>query len=518
MAPCYPLYGNGNGQQHWCQKGSTKGTNQPTVYDLQRQMKQAQLATQRQMDQVTALLMGKGKGKGHDKGKGKGSSQDKGKGKGKGSNNAWAKAYSSTGIQVRANNPAKAFFAGEQMALDAEIAKTAHADVARAEVKLVPTQVLRRELLEITPAMQVDSTQESKDVAECAKHEAQGKMLQLMGLAPLPSDANLDMLYPVPRATGVRKSAATVANDKLDGTSSASLENAMALLDGCKAAVELHKQSKNALMKEGLLKEQETAQASLDKLQGAKPKATKARALIADALDALGPTEKRRAEAAAAMDEKADRVHKQCLEALDAQVLGLAQLRTQMLERRKNSQSQWQQLNEMLSTEAAQLKEELHKRMQEADKAAPLDGSNAPVGALVDLHRTFVVTLEEVPSITAQPNAAYLEELASLHFFYSNVGDFASVPPTTFEGMEVNPGVMHTIVWDRIWEEFWETENSKNIVKTQYIPTMMHQVLRHALRPKREQLASMAGMEPARVRYEAAKTLADRVELGYAAY
>ena len=142
-----------------------------------------------------------------------------------------------TGIQVRANNPAKAFFASEQTALDAEIAKTAHADVARAEVKTVPTQVLRRELLEIKPAMQVDSTLESKDAAECAKPEVHGKMLQLMGLAPLPSATNLDVLYPVPRATGTRKSAATVANDKLDGTSSASLENAMALLDGCKASV-----------------------------------------------------------------------------------------------------------------------------------------------------------------------------------------------------------------------------------------------------------------------------------------
>ena len=96
--PCYPLSGNGNGQQQWWQKGSMKGSNQPTVYDLQRQLKQVQLANQKQMAQVNALLMGKGKGKGYDKGKGKGSGQDKGKGKGKG-NNAWAKAYS-FGIQV----------------------------------------------------------------------------------------------------------------------------------------------------------------------------------------------------------------------------------------------------------------------------------------------------------------------------------------------------------------------------------------------------------------------------------
>jgi len=81
----------------------------PTVYDLQQQMRQAQQANQRQMEQMTALLMGKGKGKSHDKGKGKGASHDKGKGKGKGSNNAWAKAYSPAGIQVRANNHAKAF-------------------------------------------------------------------------------------------------------------------------------------------------------------------------------------------------------------------------------------------------------------------------------------------------------------------------------------------------------------------------------------------------------------------------
>ena len=517
--PCYPLRGNGNGKQNYWQKGSTRGTMAPpTVYDLQQQMRQAQQANQRQMDQMTALLMGKGKGKSHDKGKGKGASHDKGKGKGKGSNNAWAKAYSPAGIQVRANNHAKAFFASEQVALDAELAKAVQLESAQAAAKVAPTQTLRREMLEVKPAMQEDNSQASKDAAEVAQQEAHAKTLQMMGLAPLPSVTNLDLLYPVPRATGVRKSAEAVVNGKLDGSSTASLDNAEALLDGCKAAVSLHKHSKNAAMKQGLLEELQAAQAALAKLQSAKPKANKAKLIIAEALDAVGPTESKRAEAAATMMENADRVHQQCLEALDAQVQGLAQMRQQMQDHRKQSQSQWQQLNLMLATEATQLKEELHKRLQEAEKAAPLAGTSAPVGALGDLQRKFLVTLEEVPSITEQPNPSYLEELASLHFFYTNVGDFAAVLPTTFEGMEVNPHVIHTIVGDRIWEGFWETENSKNIVKTQYIPTEMHQVIRHALRPKREQLAAMAGMEPARVRYEAAKTLADRVELGYAAY
>jgi len=137
----------------------------PTVYDLQQQMRQAQQANQRQMDQMTALLMGKGKGKSHDKGKGKGASHDKGKGKGKGSNNAWAKAHSPAGIQVRANNHAKAFFASEQVALDAELAKAVQLESAQAATKVAPTQTLRREMLEVKPAMQVDNSQASKDAA-----------------------------------------------------------------------------------------------------------------------------------------------------------------------------------------------------------------------------------------------------------------------------------------------------------------------------------------------------------------
>jgi chemotaxis protein histidine kinase CheA len=159
---------------------------------------------------------------------------------------------------------------------------------------------------------------------------------------------------------------------------------------------------------------------------------------------------------------------------------------------------------------------------QERIAAAPAQANDQAAAktdsARVDLNRVVTAKLEDLPALTSQPNDTYLEELASLHFFYCNVGDFGRVPPTTFAGMEVAPGVIHTMVGDRIWEGFWEKENSKSIAKTQYIPTMMHEMLRHVLRPKREQLATMAGMEPARVRYEASKTLADRVELGYVAY
>ena len=49
---------------------------QPTVYDLQRELRQGQREHKQQMEQMKALLMGAGKGKGYDKGKGKGSVQD----------------------------------------------------------------------------------------------------------------------------------------------------------------------------------------------------------------------------------------------------------------------------------------------------------------------------------------------------------------------------------------------------------------------------------------------------------
>ena len=510
----WAIHGNGNakkggakGTAYW-QQGTNKGTMAPpTLHNMQKQLNQM------------AVLLGNNGGvaKGQDKGKGKNGAKGKGKSNGKGKGNAWDyKAYSPNGTQVLAIDPTRAFYGGQQDCLDAEIAKRKGGMLPLS--KAIPTQELRRELLAEQPVMEVDTSQEAKDAAVAAKGALALKTQTLLGLVPLPSTTLLDQLYPVPRVSGPRKSAVVMANEKVSGGNNGNLETAMALLEGCKASVMHHKNSKTAGLKEGLKKEEELAQAAVDKINASTPNTITTRARIADALDALAPAETQRASAAAELMENANRLHAQSLEAVDAQMQGLVLMRGQLVDHQKRSQDLWQKRNEMLKTEAEQLKEELQNMLKQVNVEAQPASTTAPAGALVDLSRDFAVSLEDLPALPSQPNDTYMEQLASLHFFYTNVGDFGRVPPTTFEGMQVSTGVIHNMLGDCIWEGFWEKENSKNIAKSQYIPTTMHDMLRTMIRPKREQLAAMAGMEPAKVRYEASKQLAERVTLGYSAY
>ena len=261
--PVWPITGNGNAKQaNWQKNVGTNATmNQaPTLYNMQRQLNGFN-ATMSKLETFMKGDMrapgkhngqGKGQGKGADPGKGKGKGKDKGKSK----SGAWAsyKAFSADGTQVLVTDHNRAYFPAQQTKLDAEIAKLSKA--AAPQPKAVPTQVLRRELLEVQPVMQVDSTPEAKEAADTARTEQHNKMLQLMGLAQLPSSTIMDVLYPVPRAMGPRKSAVTMATEKLEGSNSGNLEDALQFLDGCKASVGLHKNCNNAQVKEGLLKEQ----------------------------------------------------------------------------------------------------------------------------------------------------------------------------------------------------------------------------------------------------------------------
>ena len=217
----------------------------------------------------------------------------------------------------------------------------------------------------------------------------------------------------------------------------------------------------------------------------------------------------RRLEMADKLEQNALDRHKKHLEALDWQSQQISAIRKCKVE----------DFEEAKKAFAARLIEDKQKFIELMLELGTLVKEvQQPAEALTDLNRTFNVKLEDLPSLTEEPNSTYLEELASLHFFYSNAGDFCRVPPTTFEQMEVSTGTVHTMIGDQAWEGYWGKENAKNIAKAQYLPSTMHDVLRHLLRPKREQLSAMAGMEPAKVRYEAAKTLEDRVVLGYAAY
>jgi hypothetical protein len=85
----------------------------------------------------------------------------------------------------------------------------------------------------------------------------------------------------------------------------------------------------------------------------------------------------------------------------------------------------------------------------------------------------------------------------------------------TFEGLNVEPGAVHTMVGDTVWNGYWG-EKSKVVAKGDFIPMTMHKVIHHIVHLKHSQIAAVAGAkETARVQYDAAKNRAATMQLGY---
>ena len=129
--------------------------------------------------------------------------------------------------------------------------------------------------------------------------------------------------------------------------------------------------------------------------------------------------------------------------------------------------------------------------------------------ALTDLQRHYAAVASEFPACPTDQDQTKVEAMGSLWHFYSAVGSSPwaplVVPAVTFDTLQVSPSFVHTLVGDAVWEGYWvETHNV--VQGSQYIPTTMHNVLKHILEEKHQELSLMAtAKETALVRFEAAK-------------
>ena len=77
------------------------------------------------------------------------------------------------------------------------------------------------------------------------------------------------------------------------------------------------------------------------------------------------------------------------------------------------------------------------------------------------------------------------------HFYSAAAVGFAGVPQVTFDMVPTSPCHIHTLVGDLVWEGYWGDQH--NVVQgSQYIPTTMHNVLKHILEQKHQELSAMA--------------------------
>ena len=443
-----------------------KGSKQPSVHDLQRQLKQSQLDTQKQIAQVTALLMGKGKGKGHDKGKGKSSGQDKGKGKGKG-NNAWAKAFS-FGIQVRANDLAKAFYSGEQAALDARIAKAANADIARA--------ASGKEILKSTDVEMEEQADQSQTRADT---------LSTMGLHPAPLIAEVKP-YPRPK---LRAAVQEVANEAADQI--AKLESSF-------------QDAKSKGFSAAILK---VYSQELATLKGAQPKVAKPGQSKGVLLTQL----QRRLEMADKMSQNALDRHNAQLEALDEQTAQLKAIRE--FKARDFSETQKAFAARLVEDRQAlaDLRAELDNLVGEGPDKKAQEVNEGVQTAIEDLARHFDVASTELPACPDVEEASEKKALESLWHLYSQLS-FAEVPSLTFDALQLSPSFAHTLVGDKVWNGFWTTK-ATSVTGGQFIPKTLHNYLKYVVQAKGQMITAKAAMETAQQRINAARSLATERKL-----
>ena len=131
-----------------------------------------------------------------------------------------------------------------------------------------------------------------------------------------------------------------------------------------------------------------------------------------------------------------------------------------------------------------------------------------------DLARQFEVAADALIALPETPGQALLEQYASLWHFYSLVG-MGQTPAVTFKDLNVEPSAIHTMLGDVIWNGYWG-EKSRVVTQEDYIPMTMHKVLHHLVGLKHLQLVAVAGVkETARVQFDAAKSRAAAMQLGY---
>jgi hypothetical protein len=163
----------------------------------------------------------------------------------------------------------------------------------------------------------------------------------------------------------------------------------------------------------------------------------------------------------------------------------------------------------------ADLKAELGNLVGEAPNQPDQNAQSVNNGvktALGDLMRHCDVASEALPPCPSTTEASQVNALASLWHFYAQVG-FGSVPPITFDALQLSPSFAHKLVGDKAWNGFWTTTEAA-VTGGQYIPTSFHNYLKHVVETKKQELAAMVSAgETARVRLLAARTLASERKL-----
>jgi hypothetical protein len=280
-----------------------------------------------------------------------------------------------------------------------------------------------------------------------------------------------------------------MATDKVCGTNSGGLEKVKAHLAGAMAATEIYKNSNDKVFKETLRKEQEKAQAAVDKHANPPHTQGKTRAVLQDALDAVAPAEEQRVAKAKDSSERANNLHVRSMDALRTYAAGILDLGKRMEERHELAKGQWQQLNEMLHTESSQLGTELQDRLRkmnmdktynaaEAIAEQAVHAANVPLPSehpITDTYRCFEASIAEVPAFNYHgPQEVQLA--GEMWGFFTSMKEMDCLPPMTFHDLGVIPGHFHTLVGDSIWNKCWGNQQG-SIHEEHFVPHKLMKVL-----------------------------------------
>jgi len=459
--PCYPLYGNGNGQQQWWQKGSMKGSKQPSVHDLQRQLKQSQLDTQKQIAQVTALLMGKGKGKGHDKGKGKSSGQDKGKGKGKGTMPGPKRFLRNSSARQRLGQ----------------------------SFLFWRTSCARR------------SNCQNCECGHCTSRQRDGDPQEYRcgngGTVRSGSDACRHPLNdgPVPRTVDCRSEALSKAKAESHCPGSGKRSSR----PDCQTGKQLSGCQEQRVFS--------------SHPQGVQPRASNAQRSTAQSCKAR-PVKGRTANSVTAQTGNGRKNESECAGPPQRTTGGTGRTNCPV---ESNPRVQSKGLLGNPEGFRSQTGRGPPGTCGPQSRAGQSGGRGArqestrsqrteSQTALEDLARHCDVDSSELPTCPDVEETSEIKALESLWHLYAQVS-FGKVPALTFDALQLSPSFAHTLVGDQVWNGFWTTK-ATSVTGGQFIPESLHNYLKYVVQAKGERTIQAAAKETAQQRINAARSLA----------
>jgi len=144
-------------------------------------------------------------------------------------------------------------------------------------------------------------------------------------------------------------------------------------------------------------------------------------------------------------------------------------------------------------------------------------GSKTRGSAQEDLARTHRVAVEDFPPLLDNPHEALVKQHAALYWFYSRVG-FDSCPHSTFKDVGCNTATVHGLVGDTIWNGLWQ-DKSTRVQQTDYIPSAMHNAMKHQVMRCSEKLSAVSGAEEdSKASYDALLTRMGSTVKGFSPY